>query len=451
MVKISQLREQIDEITIQMLDLFKKREDVVRQIGIIKDANGKNVHDESREEQLRAKVIKACADIGLKDDVGSRLLNFLLRESIKVQSDLGSQNTHLSVFAKAKEMEKKGAKIIHMEVGEPDFAHPPQVADLLKEACVKGRVKYGMPKGSDDLREKIAKHISSISSENILVTPGARFAVYLAIETLLECGDEIIIIEPAWPAYSQCATNAGVKTRIIKTSIESGWEPSLQEIESKINSNTKMIILNYPNNPTGKILSDKMFDSIMDIAKAHNMYVLSDEIYSQYAYTKKHKSIVSYGYERSIVAQSFSKSHAMTGFRIGYVVADKTIVKKMSQLLALCMTSVCEPVQYAAMRVLDYNVSSNAHIIQDRLDILYKAAKKAGLEIVPPDGAMYLFCRLPRNLDGVVISEKLLEFGVAVAPGASFGQYRNYIRLSACADIGQLIKGIKIISNMVNA
>ena len=179
------------------------------------------------------------------------------------------------------------------------------------------------------------------------------------MQTLLEQGDEVIIIEPAWPAYSQCAINVGAKARIVRTTIENRWEPSLQDIKSKINSNTKMIILNYPNNPTGKILGDDLLDSIINVAKENNLYVLSDEIYSQYAYHMPYKSVASYKYERSIVAQSFSKSHAMTGFRIGYALASKSIVKKMSKLQALCMTSVCDPVQYAAMRVLDEDVSEN--------------------------------------------------------------------------------------------
>ena len=172
-----------------------------------------------------------------------------------------------------------------------------------------------------------------VSPKDVLVTAGARFAIYLAMQTLLEQGDEVIIIEPAWPAYSQCAINVGAKARIVRTTIENRWEPSLQDIKSKINSNTKMIILNYPNNPTGKILGDDLLDSIINVAKENNLYVLSDEIYSQYAYHMPYKSVASYKYERSIIAQSFSKSHAMTGFRIGYALADKNI--KMSKLQAL--------------------------------------------------------------------------------------------------------------------
>ena len=287
MAEIDTLRGEIDDITIQMIKLLKKRTSVSRQIGTIKGSSGKNVLDEEREEQLRTLVLKACSEIELDDSMGTRLLNFLLNESVKVQSDSIPQSSHLAIFAKAKEMEKNGTEIIHMEVGEPDFSPPSRMAQVLSEACERGRVKYGTTQGDAEFREKISKHASlmydvKVSPKDVLVTAGARFAIYLAMQTLLEQGDEVIIIEPAWPAYSQCAINVGAKARIVRTTIENRWEPSLQDIKSKINSNTKMIILNYPNNPTGKILGDDLLDSIINVAKENNLYVLSDEIYSQF-------------------------------------------------------------------------------------------------------------------------------------------------------------------------
>ena len=125
--------------------------------------------------------------------------------------------------------------------------------------------------------------LTPIHTENIMICPGARFAVYLAITTLLNPGDEIIVIEPAWPAYKDCALNAGIKVRTIKTTLETKWEPSVEQINNTINENTKMIVLNYPNNPTGKDSPKKLLDSIIQTAKKHDLYVLSDEIYSDYA------------------------------------------------------------------------------------------------------------------------------------------------------------------------
>jgi len=167
-----------------------------------------------------------------------------------------------------------------------------------------------------------------------MICPGARFAVYLAITTLLNPGDEIIVIEPAWPAYKDCALNAGIKVRTIKTTLETKWEPSVDQINNAINENTKMIVLNYPNNPTGKILPKKLLDSIIQTAKEHDLYVLSDEIYENYWFPVErfveNTEILRYGYEKSIITLSFSKSHAMTGYRIGYVIAEPSIIEKMS-------------------------------------------------------------------------------------------------------------------------
>ena len=215
-----------------------------------------------------------------------KFLNLLLNESVKVQSD--NKQTHLSMFLKAKALEEKGKKIIHLEVGEPDFKPPKEVKTALEEVYDKGYGKYGPAKGITELRNELVKWNSyerdggewkRPTEENIMVCPGARFAVYLAITTLLNPGDEIIVIEPAWPAYKDCALNAGIKVRTIKTTLETKWEPSVEQINNAINENTKMIILNYPNNPTGKILSEKLLDSIIQTAKEHDLYVLSDEIY----------------------------------------------------------------------------------------------------------------------------------------------------------------------------
>jgi len=222
-----------------------------------------------------------------------------------------------------------------MEVGEPDFLPPPIVKKALEEVFDKGFLKYGQVRGRPVFREALAKYISAkfntkVTQDNIIVSPGARFSIFTAISTLLNPGDEMIVIEPAWPAYKECALNSGIKVRTINTTLEDKWEPSIQQIENTINSNTKMIVLNYPNNPTGKILPEKLQDSIVDLARKNGLYVLSDEIYSQYA-KSSWKSILSYNYEKSIVTQSFSKSHAMTGFRIGYGIADTKIIERMTK------------------------------------------------------------------------------------------------------------------------
>ena len=452
MSDINQLRNKIDEITIEMIKMLKIRTDISKEIGEIKKNIGKGITDESREDNLRKQVITLCKELNFDESIASKFLNFLLNESIKVQSE--NKQTHLSIFLKAKSMEQEGKKIIHMEVGEPDFAPPEIVKNALQEVFDKGFVKYGQARGLPSFRDALAKYASkkfnvNVSEENILVSPGARFAIFTAITTLLNPGDEIIVIEPAWPAYKDCALNSGIKVRTITTTLENKWEPTIEQIQKVINENTKMIVLNYPNNPTGKILPEKLQDEIVEIAMKNKLYILSDEIYSEYAFTKW-KSVLSYNYDKSIITQSFSKSHAMTGFRIGYAIASPEIINKMSKLEALCLTNVSEPIQYVAMKGLESDISNNTNTIRTRLNVLTEKVRESKLDFLVPDGAMYIFARVNQEgFSGVQFTNELLEKGLAVAPGDGFGDYRNFIRISACQNEKTLMEGMNILGNMM--
>jgi len=466
MSDIEEHRKKIEEITLEMIKLLKTRTDIAKQIGDAKASLGMTVTDEEREDALRSQVAKLCKEIDLDQSTASKFLNLLLNESVKVQSD--GKQTHLSVFLKAKALEEEGKKIIHLEVGEPDFKPPEEVKTALAEVYDKGYGKYGSPKGITELRDEISLHENhlliglgseaEIEVENIMVCPGARFAVYLAITTLLNPGDEIIVIEPSWPAYKDCALNAGIKVRTIKTTLETKWEPSIDQINNAINENTKMIVLNYPNNPTGKYFPEKIQDSIIEIAKKHDLYVLSDQIYAEFAeHTKRptsgvsFKSVLEYNYKKSIITKSFSKSYAMTGYRIGYAVADPSIIDKMSKLQALSLTNVSEPIQYVALQALksEEAVAENSKIIKSRLDALVKIAKDIGLEFIEPEGAMYLFAKTKyKNFDATKFSEKLLEHGVAIAPGEGFGDYKEFFRITAI-DETKLMEGMTILDTVL--
>jgi len=447
MSDIEEHRKKIEEITLEMIKLLKTRTDIAKQIGDAKASLGMTVTDEEREDALRTQVTKLCKEIDLDQSTALKFLNLLLNESVKVQSD--GKQTHLSVFLKAKALEEEGKKIIHLEVGEPDFKPPLSVKTALEEVYDKGYGKYGPAKGITELRKALAGW-ENCREENIMICPGARFGVYLAITTLLNPGDEIIVIEPAWPAYKDCALNAGIKVRTIKTTLETKWEPSIEQINNAINENTKMIVLNYPNNPTGKMISEDL-DSIMQTAKEHDLYVLSDEIYEYYFMDGDQPSsnIWEYRYEKSIITRSFSKSYAMTGYRIGYVIADPSIIEKMSKLQALSLTNVSEPIQYATLQALKADRSENTKIINSRLETLVTIAKDIGLEFIVPHGAMYLFAKTKyKNFDATEFSEKLLEHGVAIAPGEGFGDYKEFFRITAI-DETKLMEGMTILDTVL--
>jgi len=446
MSDIEEHRKKIEEVTLEMINLLKTRTDIAKQICDAKANLGMTVTDEEREDALRKQVIKLCKEIDLDQSTALKFLNLLLNESVKVQSD--GKQTHLSVFLKAKALEEEGKKIIHLEVGEPDFKPPEEVKTALAEVYDKGYGKYGPAKGITELRMALSKK-QDVDFENIMICPGARFGVYLAITTLLNPGDEIIVIEPAWPAYKDCALNAGIKVRTIKTTLEAKWEPSIEQINNAINENTKMIVLNYPNNPTGKMISEDL-DSIMQTAKEHDLYVLSDEIYSDYTF----KGLIDMemeDYKKSIITKSFSKSYAMTGYRIGYVIAEPSIIEKMSKLQTLSLTNVSEPIQYVALKALDVDIFENERKIKSRLEVLVKSAKDIGLEFIEPDGAMYLFAKTKyKDFDATKFSEKLLEHGVAIAPGEGFGDYKEFFRITAI-DGSKLKEGMTILDSVLRS
>src|SRR5574338_458203 len=247
MSDINNLRDKIDKITLEILKLVKERNDVAKEIGNVKSNLKMGVTNEERENQLRIKVLTFCKEMGLDEKTALNALNYLFNESVKIQSS--GKQTHLSVFLKAKALEREGKKIIHMEVGEPDFVPPIIVKDALSQVYDIGYTKYGDSKGMVEFRNALAKYVSNtfhveIESQNILVSPGARFSVFLAVSTLLNPGNELILIEPAWPAYRDNALNSGIKVRTIQTTLENMWEPKIEEIEDMINQNTRMIVLN---------------------------------------------------------------------------------------------------------------------------------------------------------------------------------------------------------------
>ena len=451
MTELEELRKKIEEITIEMLSLLKTRTEIAQEIGKIKNKEGMSVSNESREDELRELVKSQCQKIDFDSNTALKFLNFLLNESVKVQSS--ESKTHLAIFLKAKELEQKGKKIIHLEVGEPDFQPPINVKKSLSEIYDKGFGKYGPAKGLPEFRTKLAEYANKnfdtkINSENIIVTPGARFGVFLSITTLLDPGDEMIVIEPAWPAYRQCAINAGIKVRSVKTTLENKWEPDMDEISSCINDNTKMIVLNYPNNPTGKILPRTLQDQIVELSKKHDLYILSDEIYSNYS-NEEWTSILSYNYEKSIITQSFSKSHSMTGYRIGFLMSNQKIVERLVKLQALCLTNVSEPIQYTAMMSLEDDVTDNVKIMNERLVKLGEICKEMKLEFIKPDGGMYVFARTKNPINSSELSDELLNHGVAIAPGIGFGDYNEFFRISACLDTKTLIQGMDILKSQL--
>ena len=190
--------------------------------------------------------------------------------------------------------------------------------------------------------------------------------------------------------------------------------------------NTKMIVLNYPNNPTGKILDDYTLKKIIQFAKDHHLYILSDEVYSDYAFNG-FKSILEYNYDKSIIISSFSKGYAMTGFRVGYAIAEDNVIAKMAKIQSTALTSVAEPMQYSALAALEESPTENVKRIKKRLDFVSNKLRKMSISFTAPDGAMYVYPKLKSGLDDDTIVDRLLDLGVAVTQEVRLGIHINNI------------------------
>jgi aspartate aminotransferase len=448
------LRDKVRGVTIEIMRAVQQRLELARSIGEVKSRLGIDVKDEKVENEIRRNVMLLAEDIGMSTEFALQLLNVLLAESEHVQVQKSTQKpvekqTHLSIFSKARQLEASGSKIIHMEVGEPDYSPPVRVGTALAESFKMKYYHYTDTQGIAKLREAIAtKEGGNIGKDQVIVTPGGRFAVFSAITSLLRAGQELIVIEPAWPAYKECADFLGARVKIIRTSLEEKWIPDTKQLEGMINSSTKMIVLNYPNNPTGKVLDHKTMKNIVLIAKDHGLYLLSDEVYADYVFGE-FNSIRNYDYDKSILVGSFSKRYAMTGFRVGYAIANKDIISKMARVQAVAITSVAEPMQQAALVALEEDPSENIKLMKRRLDFVCNKLKEMSLRYVEPDGAMYAYPELPRG-DDLTIIEKLLEKGVAIAPGSGFGDsYKRFVRISACQPEETLEKGLDVMASVV--
>jgi aspartate aminotransferase len=452
-LKLEKLRDGMRIVTADIIKLVQKRMSIASEIGDIKDNLMMKIEDISVEQDIARYVHELGTQIGLNNEFIGKLLNLLLLESINIQKAKTSKKEtkldHMAMFLKAKQLESEGKKIIHLEVGEPDYLPPVNVKNELLKTFEKKRIHYTQTNGVPMLRKLITQE-RSVKEENVIITPGARFAVFSAMVSNISVGDELIISEPAWPAYRDCANFIGVRVKAVRTNVEQKWELDLDQLEQLITSNTKMIVLNSPNNPTGKIIREREIDEILKLARKNDIFVLSDEVYSMYSYIP-YKSILDFGYDKSIMVSSFSKSHAMTGFRVGYAISSKDIIDRISKIQAIAITSVAEPMQYAAIAAMNSNVTKNITLMKKRLDFIKRELENLPCEFINPDGGMYYFVRFNNSIDVNKIIFNLLNEGVAVAPGIGFGEtYFDFIRISACQPTKLLNDGLKILKKVTN-
>lgn len=339
---------------------------------------------------------------------------------------------------------------ISLGVGEPDFSTPWHIREAGIYSLERGRTYYTSNAGLAELRSEICNYMKKFDvqceSDEVLVTVGGSEGVDVAMRTILKPGDEVIVPEPSFVCYKPCALLAGAVPVPLETKAENEFRLTKEELLEKITPKTKMLVLSYPNNPTGAIMPLKDLKEIAEVVKKHNIIVLSDEIYAELTYEGKHHSIASLPgmKERTVIINGFSKAFAMTGWRLGFVVADKVLIKAMTKVHQYAI--MCSPTasQYAAVEALrngEESVLSMVREYDDRRKIIVDGFNKMGLTCFNPMGAFYIFpCIKSTGMTSQEFCEKLLESQkVAVVPGTAFGDCgEGFIRVSYAYSIQEI-------------
>jgi aspartate/methionine/tyrosine aminotransferase len=364
---------------------------------------------------------------------------------------LGTE-TAFEVLVKAKALEAQGRDIIHLEIGEPDFDTPANIVDAGCDALRKGFTHYGPSAGMAELREVIAQYVSetrrvNVTPEEVVVVPGGKPIIFFSILALAEDGDEIIYPNPGFPIYESMINYAVAKAVPIRLREELDFRLDVDELASLITDRTKLIIVNSPHNPTGGVLEKKDIDAIARAIGDRNIMVLSDEIYSQLIFDGEHHSIMSIGgmKERTILLDGFSKTYAMTGWRMGYGVMRADLAAHISRLMTnsnSCTASFTQVAGIEALRGPQKSVDAMRAEFKKRRDVMVAGLNKIkGFSCRVPHGAFYVFPNITKTgWPSKKLADALLEdAGVAGLSGTAFGNFgEGYLRFSVANSIEKI-------------
>jgi aspartate aminotransferase len=363
----------------------------------------------------------------------------------------------LSVFARAKELEREGRSIIHLELGEPDFHPAAPVNDAAKRALNEGKDRYCPVAGVPALREEIARYLREtrgvkVSPSNIVIAPGCKIGLFMAMMALINPGDEVLYPEPGFPAYRSITQGLGGVAVPFTLTERNHLQPDTDEIAAKITSRTTAIITNSPGNPTGTVYTDEVQRRIAELAVKHDLFVLSDEIYARIIYGQNYVSMMNYlGMdERTLIIDGFSKSFAMTGWRLGYNVAPASVVPALEMLAVNSYTCVNEFIQYAAIEALRDRNGNTPRMVDEferrRQQFARELNSVPGFRCAPPQGAFYVWVNIADT--GIAAEEvcriMLEEAGVAGIPGAAFGDSgKDFVRFSFASSTATLHEAVE--------
>jgi aspartate aminotransferase len=355
----------------------------------------------------------------------------------------------------------QGEKVTRFEIGEPNFPPSPQVIRGLTETFRKKKiVGYGPASGIPELRKAIAdeltiEHHTKIDPDQILITPGGRFATFATIASFVSELESVAIPQPSWPAYEECVDFIKARVIPLNTTLYDRWEIDLGKLESELRKGVRMLILNTPNNPTGKVIGEKKFREIIELTQRYDTTVLSDEVYDKYVHAKG-PSILESGGENFVYINSFSKQFSLTGWRIAYLATTKEKAARIRRVIQTLVTCVPEFVQRAALVAIKKGrreAQRNVNAIMKKVELTCEELGKIDVSFYKPDGAFYVFPKANKpNFDSVRFAKQLLEqYHVSISPGQAFGDYPEFFRLAVSLPAAQIPGAIKAIGKAIDS
>lgn len=352
----------------------------------------------------------------------------------------------------ASELEGKGADVVDLSVGEPDFTTPEHIRTEAKASLDRGETGYTPSAGIPDLREAIAHKLREenglrVERDEVVVTPGAKQALFETIFSLVRDGDEVVLLDPAWVSYEAMVKMAGGELNRVTLDPETGFTPGDVDLAEAVSDDTRLMIVNTPSNPTGGVFSRDELERIRDLAVDHDFWVISDEIYEKIRYGAEHHSLGAMDgmSRRTVTVNGFSKSYAMTGWRLGYFVAPDEVRDQASKVHShsvSCATSFAQRGGVAAVDGPQEPVEEMVEAFESRRDTLVDALADAGVEIPKPEGAFYAFVPVDAEDDAALCEEILQEEHVATTPGSAFG-VPGYMRVSYATSEERIKEGVE--------
>lgn len=453
--ELARYRKEIAEIDSQILKLAKARLQKAKEIGEVKRRRKLPLVDLKAEAEVVERSLKLGKEIGLDEALTGKLVGMLITKAVEAQGGLAKNRASLlyDLFEKVKGLEAKGEKVIRLDVGEPDLSSPVELKDALRDALYGSSfIGYASSKGVKELREAIADDLNQrygagIDGEQVLITPGGKFAIFAAILTMVSPYDHVVIPEPTWPTYGNCVSLANGRVDVIHTRFEDRWDIDMGDVEAAFSVKPKLFILCSPNNPTGKVFPAKSLRELVKLAEKKGTYVLADEVYCSYA-AVPFESVLQSANSNFIYINSFSKKYGMTGWRVGYAVSDAETIAKMLSFTQISVTCVPDFIQRAALKALKMEpepYDAFAENMRRRIDTACKELDKLPFSYNRPDGGMYVFPKAKaESFDSNEFAYKLLaEEKVSVAPGEAFGDYPEHFRISLGTNLEDIRSGIR--------